>query len=423
MLNFPAGVWLKKRLDCNDCAWTLPLPPWAARRERTLRRFRRLARRVLRRKRIAEQGWGDLVTQSLAWPAMSGLKAWLASRARAATGDRPRVHERSFLDLWWVQLFHNIRIRDQQMLAFELPGQRARVGLSIPSYEHQALMDLINRNIGRREFEEKRGFARYCATQNLPTVEVLVESDGREVVHFRPLPASDLILKPSDLQAGQGVCVLPFDAARGGWIGAKGERLAASDLPAYAGRVQAGHPWILQPRLRNGPAWARWSSGALSTVRVVTARETPGAPVEILGGFMRFPQGDAIVDNRTRGAISADYDPESGRLGPARGLACPRIAVLAHPDTGAAIAGEVIPAWDRVRALALRAHAPITDVAMIGWDVALRGDEPVLLEMNLNWGVFNNTPFGDTRYVEIVHHWLDTPTPEVAAFMSAVLNS
>ena len=69
------------------------------------------------------------------------------------------------------------------------------------------------------------------------------------------------------------------------------------------------------------------------------------------------------------------------------------------------------------------ADAPITDVAMIGWDVALPGDEPVLLEMNLNWGIFNNTPFGSTRYVEIVHHWLDTRTPEVAAFMAAVLNS
>jgi hypothetical protein len=421
MLYFPFGVWLKKRLDSNDCAWTLPLPPWAPQGEHTMRRFRRLARRVLRQRRVADHGWADLVAQSLTWPAMAGLKAWLASRARATTGTRHRVHERSFLDLWWVQLAHNIRIRDQQMLAFELPEQRACVGLSIPSYEHQALMDLINRNTGPKVFEEKRGFARFCAAHNLPAVEVLAESDGSKVVQFRPLPARDLILKPSDLWAGRGVCALTFDARRGCWIGAKGELLASADIPAYAGRAQAGHPWVLQPRLRNGPAWASWSSGALSTVRVVTARETPGAPVEILGGFMRFPQGDAIVDNRTAGAISADYDRESGRLGPARGLACPRIAYSVHPDTGAAIAGEVIPAWDRVRALAQRAHAPISEIAMIGWDVAMPADEPILLEMNLNWGIFNNTPFGSTRYMKIVHNWLDTP--EVAAFKAAVLKA
>ena len=99
------------------------------------------------------------------------------------------------------------------------------------------------------------------------------------------------------------------------------------------------------------------------------------------------------------------------------------ILLSIHPDTKATIAGEVIPGWDRVRALALRAHAPITHIAMIGWDIAMPGDEPVLIEMNFNWDVFTNTPLGCTRYVEIAHRWLDTPTPEVAAFMAEVLNA
>lgn len=423
MLNFPLGVWLKKRFDCNDFAWTLPLPPWASPREHTVRRFRQLARRVLRRRLVAERGWGAVLAQSLVWPAMAGLKGWLASRTTVSAGSRQRVQKRSFFDLWWVQLAHNIRILDQETLAFESPDQRAFVRLSIPSFEHQVLMDLINRNTGRPQADEKRGFARFCAAQQLPTVEVLVESDGHEIVQFHPLPAADLFLKPSDLYGGKGISALPFDAGRGCWVGAKGESLTSAEVPAYAGRVQAGHPWVLQPRLRNGPAWARWSPGALCTVRVVTGREAPDAPVEILGGFMRFPQGNAIVDNRSCGALSADYQSETGRLDPARDPALPRILLSIHPDTKAAIAGEVIPGWDRVRALALRAHAPITHIAMIGWDIAMPGDEPVLIEMNFNWDVFTNTPLGCTRYLEITRNWLDTPTPEVAAFMAAVLNA
>jgi hypothetical protein len=423
MLNSPLGVWLKKRFDSNDFAWTLPLPPWASPREHTVRRFRQLARRILRRRLVAERGWDAVLAQSLVWPAMAGLKGWLASRATIAAGSRQRVQKRSFFDLWWVQLAHNLRIRDQETLAFELPDQRALVRLSLPCYEHQVLMDLINCNTGRPEVEEKRGFARFCAAHHLPTVEVLVESDGREVDQFQPLPVADLFLKPADLGCGKGISALPFDAVRGCWVGANGEALASAEVPLYASRVQAGHPWVLQPRLRNSPACARFSRGALCTVRVVTGRAAPDAPVEIVGGFMRFPRGDIIVDNCSCGALSADFDLKTGRLGSARDPACPRIAISAHPDTGAAITGEVIPAWERVRALALRAHAPIANLAMIGWDIALPGDEPVLIEMNLNWGVFTNTPLGCTRYLEIASAWLDTPPPDVAAFLATALNA
>ena len=413
---------LKRLLDANDLPWTVPLPPWAGRRERAVRRLRRVARRVLRRRLLAERGWGPVMVQSAVWPAMAGLKAWLALRA-ARSGSAGRGSARGFLDLWWVQLAHNLRISDQTALAFDLPDQRALVGLSLPCHEHQVLMDLINRNTGLPEFEDKRGFARFCAAHHLPTVEVLAEGNGRESVQFQPLPAGDLFLKPADLGCCEGISALPFDAVRGCWLGANGESLASPGVPDYAAREQAGRPWILQPRLRNGSAWARFSRGALCTVRVVTGRAAPDGPVEIVGGFMRFPRRDAIVDNVSRGALSADFDLGTGRLGPARDPAFPRTGISTHPDTGAAIRGEVIPAWPRVRALALRAHAPITSLALIGWDIALPGDEPVLVEMNTNWGLFTNTPLGGTRYLEIVRAWFDTPTPEVAAFLAAALNA
>ncbi|MES1167100.1 MAG: sugar-transfer associated ATP-grasp domain-containing protein, partial [Pseudomonadota bacterium] len=401
---------LKRLLDSNDLPWMFPLAPWATQRERAVRRLRRAARRVLRRRLVAARGWGPVLAQAAVWPAMAGLKAWLAGRASS----------RGWLDLWWVQLAHNLRINDQQTLAFDAPGQRALVGLSLPCFEHQVLMDLVNRNTGLNEIEEKRGFARFCAAHGLPAIEVLVEGRGREIVRHRPLPAGDLFLKPADLGCGEGISTLPFGAARGAWLGAGGEMLDAAGVPAYAARVQAGHPWILQPRLRNGPAWAAFSTGALSTVRVVTGRIAPDAPVEIIGGFLRLPRSGAIVDNVSRGAFSADFDPATGRLDPARDPASPGRDVPLHPDTGAAIAGEMIPAWSRVRALALRAHAPVTRFALIGWDVALPGGEPVLVEMNLNWGVLTNTPLGGTRYLEIATAWLGRPAPAAAAFPALV---
>jgi glycosyltransferase involved in cell wall biosynthesis len=414
---------LKRLLDSNDFPWTFPLPPWAGRRQRAMRRLRQVARRVVRRRLVAERGWGPVLAQAAVWPVLSGVKAWLAVRDLAPGGPGPAVPARGWLDRWWVQLAHNLKLSDQEMLALDLPAARARLGLAVPCFEHQVLMDLINRNTGQPEVEEKRGFARFCARHQLPTIDVVAESDGRRVTHHQPLPPADLFLKPANMGCGERISTLPFDAARDRWRGINGESLDATEVTDYASRLQTSHPWVLQPRLRNASAWARFSPGALCTVRVVTGRTGPDGPVEIVGGFMRFPRGNAIVDNISCGALSADFDLATGRLGPARDAACPRRAISHHPDTGAAIAGEIIPAWDRVRALALRAHAPLTTFAMIGWDIALPGDEPALVEMNLNWGLFTNTPLGDTRYLEILSVWFDTPTPEVAAFLATALNA
>ena len=54
----------------------------------------------------------------------------------------------------------------------------------------------------------------------------------------------------------------------------------------------------------------------------------------------------------------------------------------AHPDTRAIITGRVIPHWDVVRALALRAHAAFAHHIFVGWDIALLEDGPCLIEGN-----------------------------------------
>lgn len=393
---------LKRLVDSNDLAWTAPLPPWAPPRERAVRHLRRVARRGLRRRLVADRGWGPVLVQSAAWPLLAGLKAWLAAR---------RQPDRSWLDLWWVQLAHNLRISDQQMLALALPEQRALVRLCLPCCEHQVLMDLINRNTGLPEMEEKRGFALFCRAHDLPTIEILVESDGRGVAQFHPLPAADLFLKPADRGCGEGISALPFDTTQGGWRDASGAVLPADTIAAYADRVQSGHPWLLQLRRHNAPAWAPFSPSALCTVRIVTGRATPDAPVELVGSFMRFARDGAIVDNIACGALSADVDLATGRLGPARDATDAGVDIATHPDTGAAISGTVIPAWAEVSALVLRAHAPVERFGLIGWDVTLLDEGPALVEMNLNWGVFTNTPLGSTRYLEIVSAWLRALQP------------
>jgi hypothetical protein len=56
-----------------------------------------------------------------------------------------------------------------------------------------------------------------------------------------------------------------------------------------------------------------------------------------------------------------------------------------HPDTGAPIAGAVLPGWERVLDVVLRAAASVPFNRMAGWDVLVdREGEPVILEANGN---------------------------------------
>jgi hypothetical protein len=397
MENLPPWTSLKRHFDGNDFAWTLPLPPWADARDRQVRRIRIAARAVLRRRLIAARGRWHLCTSSLAWPLLAAVKAVHALRTTA------RARTAGLFDLWWLQVAHNLRLSEQQDFRLEQPGQRRRARRFVTDGENKALMEFLNRHASPERVRDKIPFARFCAAHGLPAVAVLAECDGGGAAArwLAPLPDGDLFLKPAALWGGQGACVLSWSPPDRQWLADDGARLGRETVAGYADRRLGGLPWVLQPRLCNGPAWAEFSPGALCTVRVVTGRLDAAAPVEIIGGFMRFPRADAIVDNLGAGGLGADYSSR-GRLGRARSLDAAAPWCDRHPDTGALIAHMLVPGWDEVAALALRAHAPVTDIALIGWDVALPGATPVLLEGNTNWGVLLDTPLGDTRYVEIL---------------------
>ncbi|MBA3658134.1 MAG: hypothetical protein H0W67_00885, partial [Gemmatimonadales bacterium] len=54
-----------------------------------------------------------------------------------------------------------------------------------------------------------------------------------------------------------------------------------------------------------------------------------------------------------------------------------------HPDTGAQLAGAVLPHWERITDAVIRAAASLPFNRMAGWDVLMdRDGQPVILEAN-----------------------------------------
>ncbi len=395
---------LKRLFDANDWPFLLPLPPWSDPTDRAVRRIRMSARTALRHRDLARRGRLAVGCAAATWPLLALVKAWRDTR-----GPR-RLHPgrlAAVADAWWLQLGHNLRLADVEGLRLDLPDRRRRVRRFVTDAENKYLLETINRGLPSAALSDKRHFADFCAHHHLPAPPLLARSNGQPTTaeHLRDWPDSDLFLKPANAWGGNDIHLLRRDPDAPVWRTGTGEPVSPVTIGAVAHRLLHGAAWLLQPRLRNGPEFADFAAGpeaALATVRVVTGRIVPGGPVEIVAGFMRFPLRGSIVDNLCAGGIGADYDPATGILQVARHLQGSATLYTHHPDTGAAIAGRRIPRWEEIGDLARRAHAPVADIATLGWDIALTPAGPTLIETNPNWGVLLDTPLGDTAYLRIL---------------------
>lgn len=223
----------------------------------------------------------------------------------------------------------------------------------------------------------------------------------------------DIIAKPSFRSKGQGVERFVRDGDQ--WR--NGERLLEpARLIAHLRRVWA-RGGVIQKRLPTHAALADMSPGALPTLRIVTCLDEDGVP-EICDMALRLSVGGPRpVDNFNAGnlvlAVTAD-----GRCGPAwrSDGKRPPSRHSRHPGTGAAIEGVRLPDQAAARALAVQAHQRFRQgFTLIGWDVGLTAQGPVLIEGNWNPGtdilqLVNGRGLADSRLGALYRHALDALT-------------
>jgi hypothetical protein len=123
----------------------------------------------------------------------------------------------------------------------------------------------------------------------------------------------------------------------------------------------------------------------LSTVRVITVRDS-GGRCDAVGAFLRTSVTDSPVDAFAGGGLAASVDPTTGRLGPAYAKMALSPTVR-HPRTGRSFQDFQVPGAPKVLELCLRAHRVFGSrqpdrLPVVGWDVALMAEGPVLMEGN-----------------------------------------
>jgi hypothetical protein len=258
--------------------------------------------------------------------------------------------------------------------------------------------------------DNKLAFHLRCVSRTIPTPAMIVAippraADASTVVDSLPLARSaeafrrwiddssleEFFCKPLNGQNGNGG--FAFRRTQAGFA-RSGNPISLVDLfeeiLVLADRYRT---MIVEERLRLHPAMMPISpSGALSTIRIVTALEN--GKVRPVTSLLKICAGNNETDNFHKGMtgnLIANIDLETGRLGKAISSASTEFPVMRtyalHPDSKHPIEGFQLPDWKKLLALMDTAHREFSEFWTLGWDVALTDRGPVIVEGNSVWAV------------------------------------
>ena len=142
--------------------------------------------------------------------------------------------------------------------------------------------------------------------------------------------------------------------------------------------------FVFQHVVRQHAEVSRVAGDAVGTVRVVTVHD--GEAARVLYALWKLPAPQAMSDNFWQdGSMLAALDPETGAIRAVRrGTGIRQETLSRHPVTGAAFDGVVLPDWDRVVALAQAAHETLPRIGILGFDIAMGAEGPLIVELNNN---------------------------------------
>lgn len=244
---------------------------------------------------------------------------------------------------------------------------------------------------------DKYAFENRCREFGLPVVRTIAIAYPDVVNAFagegivEALPPRDLLIKPVDGRGGQDIERWDF-IGRGQFVGADGKPVSGDELMNHfsSSSLSLGSPMLVQLCLENNSELQSFSGLALSKTRIATFLDEQEKPEIVAANFRPSIASNAPIDYSDSRDVSFPLDIETGRLadgyGDARDTPGP---IVNHPETGATVSGELLPGWDLMSALALRAHRAFSDIPFIGWDIAYTPDGPIIVEANVPPGTMH----------------------------------
>lgn len=264
------------------------------------------------------------------------------------------------------------------------------------------------------EMKDKQRFAEICARNHIPFPQTLASaSDGH--VHLLCKPAqlhTSLFCKRQLGMGAMGTMTFAYQPD-GTYLDEEGTVLQPQEMLQAIADASKDHALLVQPWLQNHHAIADLAKDSLVTMRVVTWINEAGQP-EVTMAMMRVlaklePQWPDAPDEE----YGAPIDLDTGEMGLLTGDNFKTLPLRyeTHLITGAPVAGRVLEQWPAIKDVALRAHKAFANRLLVGWDIALTEQGPVVLEGNTNLDVMflqrvQNKPASLSRFGEIMNFQL-----------------
>ncbi len=242
----------------------------------------------------------------------------------------------------------------------------------------------------KNEMSHKEMFAACCREFNLPHPQQLLLIHGEKIAWncSKDDLQTDLFCKRQHGMGAMGTITFR-------WLGASlyadeaGKTHDLDSVLKILGEASGDHPLIVQPWLKNHSSLFDLAKDSLITIRVITCLDERGSP-EVTLAMLRLlaklePDWQFLPDEE----YAAPIDLQSGEMGLFTGdnFRTSHIRYENHPVTHAPIKGRVIARWNDIMATAIKAHQAFAHRCVIGWDIALTENGPVILEGNSNFDV------------------------------------
>jgi hypothetical protein len=158
----------------------------------------------------------------------------------------------------------------------------------------------------------------------------------------------------------------------------------------YLEVVKSG--FLFQETIKQHPEMDAINHSCLNTIRIDTFIN-PDGNVEIGSAYLRMSIRNAHIDNISSGGCQVGINSETGRLKSVGYSLIKTEGVQVfreHPVTGIRFEDFKIPCFTEVKELVIRTAGFMPGLRLIGWDVAIGENGPVLIEGNSDYDLSGN---------------------------------
>jgi len=139
--------------------------------------------------------------------------------------------------------------------------------------------------------------------------------------------------------------------------------------------------YLFQSRIPQHATLSDAIGPTIGSFRVITVLSE--ATPRVIGAIWKIPVRGMVADNLWRGAMIAEVNHETGQIGHVRtGIGPASGRCPTHPDTHQMIEGLAVPHWPDLIACVTTASGLLSGLPLVGWDVAISGAGPVIIEAN-----------------------------------------